>query len=334
MLKRAVYVMLTMLFLGHASNAADAQPAPTPEQIRALVLQLGDESFQTRSEAERALAKAGTAAIPALEEGLKSEDAEIKGRCATVRQTLKLKPLKQVAVAGRLAKGFQAEVQLKSIKEEAKGRFSADPDGTRFAALLSGKSETKEVESKSYCDGHTCWSIDAETRGKGTAKETRERYVSRCSVVRDEGLGILQMGLLEGPVSSNYLKCIADLDRVFEFNVTEQTKAGGTNCIFTGKVRADAEERLEDFYALLDTGATSLLEGVAQDCIFLTMKEARVVVDATTSVPQCVELSDADGRPIWTMTFSSIKTGVTFEDSTFEYIPAPDDEVVDLDEEM
>jgi hypothetical protein len=50
----------------------------TPVDVDALVLQLGDSSFQRREEAARQLAKLGREAIPALERGLEHRDAEVR----------------------------------------------------------------------------------------------------------------------------------------------------------------------------------------------------------------------------------------------------------------
>lgn len=73
------YSTVGTLFLALCGTVADAAPAPTPVE---LVRQLGDASFDTRRNAAHELALIGRAAVPALEAGLKSTDAEVRRRCA------------------------------------------------------------------------------------------------------------------------------------------------------------------------------------------------------------------------------------------------------------
>jgi tetratricopeptide (TPR) repeat protein len=54
---------------------------PTPEAITQAVRQLGDEDYHVRERASRWLWGAGSAAEPALRDGLKSTDAEVVARC-------------------------------------------------------------------------------------------------------------------------------------------------------------------------------------------------------------------------------------------------------------
>jgi sulfur transfer protein SufE len=59
--------------------AADSHP-PSEEQLRQWALQLGDEDYQKREEAQTKLAEAGAAAVPHLKEALKNEDIEVRQR--------------------------------------------------------------------------------------------------------------------------------------------------------------------------------------------------------------------------------------------------------------
>lgn len=66
-----------------AATIAGADPAPTtePEKAAELVHQLGSLSFETREHANAALVKLGVAAKPALLDGQKSTDPEVRVRC-------------------------------------------------------------------------------------------------------------------------------------------------------------------------------------------------------------------------------------------------------------
>lgn len=76
---------LTPLLLCFAASLdAPAPPAfvPSPAHAPALVRQLGADGFETRERAARLLVFLGKASIPALREGRKQRDAEVRRRCA------------------------------------------------------------------------------------------------------------------------------------------------------------------------------------------------------------------------------------------------------------
>src|SRR5262245_26095389 len=70
--------LLLSFLLASPVPAAVAPPRPGPAE---LVRRLGDPSYLTREWAAQDLLALGTRARPALLEGLKSADAEIKARC-------------------------------------------------------------------------------------------------------------------------------------------------------------------------------------------------------------------------------------------------------------
>jgi len=82
-----VLLLLTILLPGLVCNT-NAQPTATttnkPEQVEALIDQLGATKYKTRQAASRALWRQGFAAIPLLQQAEKSEDPEISIRAAGV----------------------------------------------------------------------------------------------------------------------------------------------------------------------------------------------------------------------------------------------------------
>ncbi len=72
------------LLAGARPSPADQPVAPTPqehEKAAALVKQLGEKSFRVRERAARELLKLGLKAKPALVEGARSGDVQVRNRC-------------------------------------------------------------------------------------------------------------------------------------------------------------------------------------------------------------------------------------------------------------
>ncbi len=78
--------------VGLAAGVVFGGPVPAPEPGAAepavLVARLGSDDFREREAAVAALEKAGTAAIPALREGVKSSEPEIRQRAAAILHKL------------------------------------------------------------------------------------------------------------------------------------------------------------------------------------------------------------------------------------------------------
>lgn len=68
---------------GPPTSPPAAKPAPTPEPA-ILVAQLGSDEYHEREAAVTALEKVGPAALPALREGVKSSDPEVRQRASKI----------------------------------------------------------------------------------------------------------------------------------------------------------------------------------------------------------------------------------------------------------
>ncbi len=85
----STWPLVFALLFGAGANSATAAEPRSPQQ---LVQRLGSVTLRERDDASRQLVELGNAAIPALESGLKHDDAEVRQRCRkildTVRQVL------------------------------------------------------------------------------------------------------------------------------------------------------------------------------------------------------------------------------------------------------
>lgn len=104
-MKAAAVLVAVMLVLGAgaalAQEKVEEEPAGKQAQagskVESLVKQLGAESFKEREAATEELKKIGRPAVPALEEALKSEDAEVRSRAEQILKEIKESP----AASGR-----------------------------------------------------------------------------------------------------------------------------------------------------------------------------------------------------------------------------------------
>jgi hypothetical protein len=110
---RMMRLLVTLAISLTCSLAASAAPPPgapgTPEHARAgeLVKQLGDARFATREAAAKKLFEMGPAALPALQDGTKSGDEEVRDRCTA------LIPKVKAAEQNRRADAYVADVESK-----------------------------------------------------------------------------------------------------------------------------------------------------------------------------------------------------------------------------
>ncbi|AWM39959.1 ECF RNA polymerase sigma factor SigE [Gemmata obscuriglobus] len=110
-------------------NATAPAPHPVDDSMARLIAQLGSESFAEREAAEKALRAHGTKAEPALTAGLRSDDPEVRARCAVV-----LVGVRKDALAA-LVKGFDPKVEPQP----------AHPIWKRFQAITGNTSASREL---------------------------------------------------------------------------------------------------------------------------------------------------------------------------------------------
>ena len=132
--------MRATLILLIAAGVAAADPNPsdkgTPEREKAtaLVKQLGDKRYATREAAAKQLIEMGPAAVPALTDGSKSEDQEVRNR------SIELLPRALVKQLG----------DKRYVAREAAAKQLIEMGPTAVAALTDGsKSDDEEVRNRS-----------------------------------------------------------------------------------------------------------------------------------------------------------------------------------------
>jgi predicted Zn-dependent protease len=95
---------------GPERNPGPPEPPPRPpDELDALIRQLGDPAWPKREEASRQLSALGEAALPALRKALDHDDSEIRARASTLIDTIRLGITPELrAKVGNLLDGFNA----------------------------------------------------------------------------------------------------------------------------------------------------------------------------------------------------------------------------------
>ncbi len=125
-----IVATLTSFCWGQAPQVAE----PSDAAAR-LVLDLGSDLFEQREKANAELLRLGESALPALEQGLKSPDAEIRARCA-----LLIAPIREANRQKTEEKRFREFVQS-GLRAGGK----AAPNWERLRELVDGDPETKTL---------------------------------------------------------------------------------------------------------------------------------------------------------------------------------------------
>ena len=106
--------------------------------IKKLVAQLGDDSFEKREQATLALIQMGPAIVPELtRDENESQDAEVKKRCAQIREALK--------DADQTAVGVLTYIEKSELTFLREGGKHSDFDGPAFSKWLQGKAMLQDV---------------------------------------------------------------------------------------------------------------------------------------------------------------------------------------------
>jgi len=116
------------LFLGTGEEISAAEPAKDPAS---LVKLLGHNSFKVREQAKRELIELGRAAVKALEEGLKSEDTEVRRSCAIILP---------------IAMQRELEAKLAAFLADKEGKLKHDlPGWERYSKLVGNTDQTRQL---------------------------------------------------------------------------------------------------------------------------------------------------------------------------------------------
>jgi hypothetical protein len=86
-----ILVVICLILTSPRARAAD-QPA-SPDEIKKLIAQLGDDDYKTRDAAAQRLRAIGKPAVPALQEALNNADPEVVARAQTLIKRLEVRPL-------------------------------------------------------------------------------------------------------------------------------------------------------------------------------------------------------------------------------------------------
>ncbi|MCZ7644840.1 MAG: hypothetical protein M5U26_06085 [Planctomycetota bacterium] len=145
------FLALILVALPAFVRAEDAPPAPpTPEQLQQWIKQLGDENFQTRTEAQEKLLKAGGAALEPLKAQLEAtQDIEVKNAINGLILRLKWVAVRDeadyldlfpanTAMAVRLASTAKSWEKLKGT---GLGQLLAGEDFKPLLAMLDAKAQ-------------------------------------------------------------------------------------------------------------------------------------------------------------------------------------------------
>lgn len=130
-----------------AASAAPAAP-PSPQQIARWIEQLGDSKFSVREKASKQLWAAGSTAEPALNEALKSEDAEVVRRARDILDKFAwgIYPDTPADIVA-LIRAYQS-AQDSSRRDIAQKLLQAGPAGLQAAVKIAGREKDPEQRSE------------------------------------------------------------------------------------------------------------------------------------------------------------------------------------------
>lgn len=193
------------------SETPPPRPAPSLEEIKQLVRQLGDEQFEVRENASSRLQEAGVAALSMLENATESPDPEIRTRAWRIIDQLagdgqipallfqlacNSPPVRAVAAESLGKMEGKAQNALPSLIKATGDqtefvRCSAQEAVKKIQATLPVKLEVKHNVESIEIDGETFYRIEVTNQGKEAATN-----VSIQALVPDQ----LTVQSVQGPV--------------------------------------------------------------------------------------------------------------------------------------
>jgi len=130
MISKFHYTVLCTLATSTSLFLAQPGQATEPPDAARLVRELGSDVFREREKAEAELLRLGEAALPALEQGLKSDDLEIRSRCERLTSKIRIS-IRREAEKNRfrefVRKGLQFGGKLTPNWERFQKLIDSDP---------------------------------------------------------------------------------------------------------------------------------------------------------------------------------------------------------------
>lgn len=191
----------------YAGEGSEGQPARGPVGAAALVRQLGDEEYARRKRAFEELAAMGRDAEPALLEGLREGDAEVRRQC---NQLLELARRSDVEAA--------LDAFLRNGDDRPLRKLAAWP---RFTQLFGTESDARSL----FVEMHTAELPLLEALGRDP-KEVGARLAGRCRQLQD----LLSQRLAPGAPVADRGTVAALLFLATDDRVTADSNAAGVLC--------------------------------------------------------------------------------------------------------
>lgn len=210
--KTGVIVAFSLLICG-STTPADEQPDGPKSEIDQLISDLGNSSFRVRQNAQRALLKTGTSALPALRAAMNSSDPEVRCRARKLVEELRTNTLYTISRDGRL---FRLTVSKRSFQTTHVAKLGPPFDQpnvrTEGLAMCSqGTLYASVVFESKQNDESRLYRVDPRTG----ATES----VGRIAVAEVDGLDFSPDGRLYGVISSSQRSSATSLTQLIEIDL-------------------------------------------------------------------------------------------------------------------
>jgi RNA polymerase sigma factor (sigma-70 family) len=301
---------------------APAVPVPTANELAGWIREL--EFKDTRVAAADKLRAAGDAARAALEKASNGDNAEAREIAGTLLKSAKVTPtLESLQAKVKVIMTVEADVAVQTIMGgltmSGTGSIKAQIDKKQWSAEVAMSFGGMQMPSKTVCDGAIIWTeMTMPTLGDKTTKMVTKRSAS--SEARDE-----EKEQFNPLVTEHYRK-------QFDFTeMKEDVLAGKAVYIFSGKTRLGyVEEQEKRGHEIGGEQFAKMSRDTAE-----AVASGRLVIGKDDGVVYKIEMLDAKGTAVQSVTYSNVKTSVTFADSAqFAYTPPTDIKVIDADVEL
>ncbi len=210
--RTAAIVAFSLLMCSSTASAAEQLDVPKSEIIQ-LINDLGNPSFRVRQNAQRALLKTGTTALPALREATNSSDPEVLCRVRKLVKALRTHTLYTISRDGRL---FRVTVRERSFQTTQLAKLGPPFDQpnvrTEGLAMCSQGMLYASVvfQSKQNDESRLC-RVDPRT---GAIE-----FIGRIAAAEVDGLDFSPDGRLYGVISSSRRSSATSLTQLIEIDL-------------------------------------------------------------------------------------------------------------------